>query len=456
MLRPALLIIACLALLGACVSAPDQRAAVLYEGARLIPGDGSAPIENAAFIVDRAVITHIGRSGELALPAGARRVDLTGKTVMPTLVSTHVHPGFQRGLTYAADNYTYENIVADLERALYFGVGTVMSQGIEKGDLTYRVRADQQAGRLGGARLKIAGRGIGAPNAGPGAPAYANIAYEVTSETEIRGAVRELAASKVDAIKLWVDDRGGRAPRLAPALFRAAIDEGHRHRLRVAAHVFYHADAVDLADAGIDSFAHLVRDKVMDDALIASVVKRNVYVMPNLGGAERNRHRTTPAWMDEPYLAGMLEDTVAPAVIARMRASFAARDAREAERAAQGYAILERSLARLDAAGAKIILGCDTGLPDHFFGYAEQKELELMAAAGMPRMHVIVAATSRAAEYLGVTDAGTLKLGQRADFLVLDANPLEDIRNTRRIAAIYRGGAMVDRAALRRALQKAN
>src|SRR3954447_4079409 len=226
MLRRAFVIVACLALMGACATTPAERAAVLYEGARLIPGDGSAAVENAAFIVEGGVITDSGRSGELALPAGARRIDLSGKTVMPTLIGTHVHPGFQRELTYEAQNYTYENIVADLQRALYFGVGTVMSQGIEKGDLTYRVRADQQAGRVGGARLKIAGRGIGAPNAGPGAPAYANIAYEVTSETEIRQAVRELAASRVDAIKLWVDDRGGRAPRLAPELFRAGIDEG--------------------------------------------------------------------------------------------------------------------------------------------------------------------------------------------------------------------------------------
>ena len=163
MLRRALLIIACFALLAACAAAPFGGTAVLYEGARLIPGDGTAPVENAAFVVDGGVITRIGHVGELPVPVGARRVDLTGKTVMPALVSTHVHPGFQRGLTYEAGNYTYDNIVADLQRALYFGVGTVMSQGIEKGDLTYRVRADQQAGRVGGARMKIAGRGIGAP-----------------------------------------------------------------------------------------------------------------------------------------------------------------------------------------------------------------------------------------------------------------------------------------------------
>src|SRR5689334_3737894 len=114
MLPRAVVLIASLFLLAACASAPDHGGAVLYEGARLIPGDGTPPVENAAFIVDGGVITQVGRSGELAAPGGARRVNLAGKTVMPTLISTHVHPGFQRGLTYAAENYTYENIVADL------------------------------------------------------------------------------------------------------------------------------------------------------------------------------------------------------------------------------------------------------------------------------------------------------------------------------------------------------
>src|SRR5215475_12931945 len=116
---------------------------------------------------------------------------------MPALIDAHVHPGFQRGLTYTAENFTRENIIDDLNRALYFGVAVVQSQGIEKGDVTYQIRADQEAGKLGGARLRIAGRGIGAPNAGPGGAAYAGIAYEVTSEAQARQEVRELAAKKV-------------------------------------------------------------------------------------------------------------------------------------------------------------------------------------------------------------------------------------------------------------------
>jgi imidazolonepropionase-like amidohydrolase len=438
----------------AALAAQPAPAQTLFEGARVIPGDGSAAIDDAAFLVEGGVIARLGRRGAIAAPAGASRVDLAGKTVMPAIVSTHVHPGFQKGLTYAAENFTRENIIDDLNRALYFGISTVMSQGIEKGDVMYRIRADQAAGRLGGARLLLAGRGIGAPNAGPGAPAYANIAYEITTEEQARSAARELAANKVDAIKIWVDDRGGRAPKLPIALSRAVIEEGHKLGLKVTAHVFYHDDAVELADAGINAFAHLVRDREMSDALIASMLAHEVYAMPNIGAPERGIHTAPPAWFEEPYLAGLLRDTVAAEVIARIRNSFTSRDAATAARNKANYAILQRSLAKLNAAGVRIILGSDTGLEDHFFGYAEQKELELMAAAGMTPSQVIVAATSRAAEFLKLPDTGTLAPGKRADFLVLDADPLDDIVNTRRIAKMYLAGGEVDRAVLKASLLK--
>jgi imidazolonepropionase-like amidohydrolase len=425
-----------------------SNGAVWYEGARLIPGDGSQPLESAAMLVENGMIAMVTK-GRVDGPRPMTRVDLTGKTIMPALINAHAHPGFQRGLTYSADNFTRETVIEDLNRALYFGVAAVQSQGIEKGEVTYQVRADQTAGRLGGARLLIAGRGIGAPNAGPGAAAYAGIAYEVTTEEQARRAVQELAAKKVNLIKIWVDDRNGRAPRMAPNLYRAIINEGHRRRLQVNAHVFYHADAVDLVNAGIDGLAHLVRDKEMDDALIASIVRRNVYVMPNLS-PEWNTYAELPHWLkDGNPLLTLLEASVAPPVIARMRRTYENRNPEAVERTRAQYAILQRSLAKLARANAKIILGSDTGLEDHLFGMSEQRELESMVRAGMTPMQAIVSATSRAAEYLELDKMGVLAAGKEADFLVLDGNPLDDITNTQRISRIYIRGVEIDRAALR-------
>src|SRR5215468_2816422 len=342
------LVAAVLAALLATQGAAAQ--AILLEGARVVAGDGSPPIENAALLVEGGIISRIGRKGDIALPAGGTRIGLDGKTMMPAIISTHVHPGFQKGLTYLAENFARETIMDDLNRERYFGISTAMSLGIERGDVMFQIRADQAEGRAGGAQLLLAGRGIGAPGAGPGNPIYANFAYAVTTEEQIRRAVQEQAARKVDIIKIWVDDRGGRAPRLPIALARAAIDEAHKHGLKTAAHIFYHDDAV---------------------ALIALMLRNKIYVMPNLNAPERATHGSPPAWVNEPYLAGLLRDVVAPEIVSRIRNSFSGRDPAELARRQQGYAILERSVAKLSAAGAAIILGGDTGLEDNIFGYAE-------------------------------------------------------------------------------------
>ncbi len=430
---------------GAPEPAAPASAAVVYDGARLIDGTGSPAVEAARLVVDDGVITAVGPRSDIESPPGATVVDLTGKTVMPALVNLHGHVGFQRGLTYDAANYTRENIVDHLNRYAYYGVGVIVSLGTDAGDVWSDIRRDQDAGTLGGARLFTAGRGLARPDAGPGAAALRPSAYGVTNEEEGRRYVQELAAQGVAFVKVWVDDRGGSVEKLEADLYRAIIDEAHGHGLDVIAHVFYHDDAEELVAAGIDGFAHLVRDREMDDALVAAIVENDVFVMPNIGISERGRHAAPPPWLATPILA----ETVAPAVLARATDAFASRAADAAERAARSYEQMERSLAKLHAAGASLVLGSDSGVQDHFYGFSAHRELELMVAAGLSPLDAIVTTTSRSADRLGLDDSGRLAPGARADFIVLDANPLDDITSTRRIADVYLGGSAVDRAGLR-------
>jgi imidazolonepropionase-like amidohydrolase len=447
-------IVAACAVVAACSSAPPgdsgSSSTVLYEGARLIPGDGGPAIERAALVVQRDTIAAVGPLGSVDVPEGASRVDLTGKTVMPTLIETHAHPGFQRGLAYSAENFTRETLMDDLNRAAYFGVAAVQSLGIERGDVFDRVRADQTAGLVGGALIRIAGRGIATPKSGPENVAYAGIVYEVTSPEEGVKSVQELAARSVDTVKIWVDDRGGRVAKMEAPVFRAIIEEAHRNGLKVTAHVFYHADAAELVAAGVDALAHLVRDRDIDDSLVAEIVNRNVYQMGNLSSSHRATYESLPPWLEEnDPLMRLLGESVPAEVVQRIRDSFADRDPKAVAESRDRYGILARNLAKLNAAGARLIVGADTGIRDYVLGFATHRELEQMVLAGMTPAEGIVAATSRAAAYVGLENLGTLAPGKLASFLVLDANPLDDIANTRRIADVYVAGQRLDRAAMR-------
>ena len=437
------------AALTGCGGPPEQPAtmssATVYDGARIIDGTGTPAIEAGRLVIDAGVVTAVGSRDGVEPPPGATVVDLSGKTLMPALVNLHGHVGFQRGLTYDAANYTRENVVDHLNRYAYYGVGVIVSLGTDAGDVWTDIRRDQEAGTLGGARLFTAGRGLARPNAGPGAAALRPSAYGVDSEEDGRQYVQELAAQGVSFVKIWVDDRGGSVEKLEPELYHPIIDEAHRHDLAVIAHVFYHDDAEELVAAGVDGFAHLVRDREMDDALVAAIAEQDVFVMPNIGISERGRHTAPPPWLGSSILA----ETVSADVLARAADSFSSRAADAAERAARSYEQMEASLAKLHAAGASLVLGSDSGVQDHFYGFSAHRELELMVAAGLSPMDAIVTATRRSADRLGLDDSGRLTAGARADFIVLDANPLDDITNTRRIADVYLGGSAVDRAALR-------
>jgi imidazolonepropionase-like amidohydrolase len=286
----------------------------LFEGARLIVGDGTAPIENSAFIVQNNRFTRIGRKGEPLAPAGARRIDLTGKTVMPALIDAHVHLGYRKGLSFSAENYTRETILDTLDRFAYCGVAAVLEAGTGRGDLPFQVRSDA----LTGARYLTAGQGFAMPNAGPGVP-MRDSAVGVTTEAQAREDVRKLAAKHPDLIKIWVDDRNGTVEKLRPPLYRAIIDEAHAHRLRVMAHIATLDDAKDLLRAGIDGFGHVVRDRDVDDELLALLKERpNVFFVETLWGERQAIYQEKPGWIDAP----IVHDLLSPEEVTRLAESF--------------------------------------------------------------------------------------------------------------------------------------
>ena len=235
-----------------------------FEGARLIDGNGGAPVERSAFLVEDGILAWVGAPGEREAPEGAARVDLTGKTVIPALIDAHQHVGLTSVTegTYSTDNYTLANLVDHLQRTAYHGVAATMSLGLEADEtLAFELR---NARFPNAARFLTSGRGIAAtPMAGPQQEYRRGIPRGAQTAAEGRTAVDELHGHGVDIIKIWVDDRGGTVPKLEPEVYRAIIDEAHARGMRVTAHLGSTsglADAKDLLRAGVDGFAHTVRD----------------------------------------------------------------------------------------------------------------------------------------------------------------------------------------------------
>ena len=451
--------LACCLVLGALVFSayPQGRnglPAVVYEGARLITGGGTTPVERGTFVVQNGHIVAIGLQNAVVAPAGATHVNLAGKTVMPAMINAHVHIGYEGYTTWRAENYTAQNVLDHLQREAFYGTAATQSVGTSPIEGALQFQRDQAAGKFPAASQFFFMPGYAPPNGGPDqvlrvVTTALHVINEVTTPAEARASVQMMASKGINAVKIWVDDRGGTYPKMTPEVYNAIIGEAHMHGMTVHAHATTLPDQKAVVRAGVDVLVHMVQNTKLDDEYLALLRQKKPYWATVLTLGDR-----AAVCEPDPFF----EQALPRSVIEKIRATTERRPltANCAPNPAGREEIMAYNFPRMIEAGARIVLGTDTGVePGHTFGSGEHVEMARWVQLGLTPMQAIVAATQRPAELMGLKDMGALAVGKRANFIVLDANPLDDIHNTRKIADVYFDGAKFDRDGLRQRWQKA-
>jgi imidazolonepropionase-like amidohydrolase len=416
--------------------------ATFISGARLIPGDGSAPIEKATIILYQGKIHQVGKENELKAPKGAELKEYEDQTIIPMMVNLSAYPGLSMAGDFSAKNYTRETLEADLNRYLYYGVAAVAGAGDADG-LAFQVRDEQRQNKVSGAQLYTSGRGIAAKG---GSGLLGSLPLLVGNEDEARKAVSELADRKSDVIILFANGMKG-------ATAGAAIDEAHKQKLKVFADAPGLAEAKEVVKAGVDALIGSIRDREVDDELISLMKEKKVALAPALSSLEAKFvYVDKPRWRGEsamvelypPGLSAYLGD---PTFLGRYKRESASESAR------QEFATASKNLKKLADGGVTITFGSGSGLPYTFPGYFEHHELELMAAAGMSAMDVIKASSASSAAALGTADLGALTVGKKANFIVVSDDPLKEITATKSIDEVWFNGKKVERAEVKRSIK---
>lgn len=394
-----------------------------FVGVRIIDGSGGDPIENGVMLIQEGRIAAVGSKREVTIPSGTEVIDMTGKTIIPGIINAHGHVGNTRGIE--GGHYSRENVIDNLEIYARYGITTVISLGDDRQEAV-ALRAVNDTTPAQRSRLFIAGEVITGKTP--------EEAIKVVDTNHLLG---------VDFMKIRVDDNLGTGTKMPEEVYRAVISRSHALGYRIATHMYYLEDARKLLEAGSDMIAHSIRDVPVDEAFISLIRGRNVGYCPTLTRELSTFvYGDTAEFFDDTFFLKEYDTaTIRPLKDPARQAEI--RSSRSAQTYKQQLPVAMANLKRLSDAGVPILFGTDSGVPTRFMGYFEHLEMQMMQEAGLTPMQIIRSASKNAAEFMGLKDLGVLSPGNWADFLVLDADPLQDIRNIKNISAVYIAGNAV-------------
>ncbi len=408
--------------------ADQTSSGVLYQaftGATILDGNGANPIQNGVLLIRNGQVVAVGPKEKIEIPEIAVVQDVTGKFIMPGIINGHGHVGDVQGIE--PGHYSLQNLLDNLGLYARYGVTTVVSLGGDKKEAE-PLRAIHDSITTQRARLFIAGEVITGKT-----PAEALVVVEKNHQLG------------VDFMKIRVDDQLGTAPKMPANVYRAVIKRSHQLGYKIATHMYSQADARNLLIAGSDLLAHSVRDQPVDAAFIQLLKKKKVGYCPTLTRELSTFvYGNTPAFFQDPFFRRAYDSlTIQPLTDPAHQLQM--RQSKSAQTYQQQLPVAKANLKKLSDQGIPIVFGTDSGMPARFMGYFEHLEMEMMAEAGLTPNQIIISATKNAAKYLGLKHVGTLSRGNWADFLVLDADPLMDIRNVRKLNGVYIGGEKVEK-----------
>ena len=407
---------------------PAGGAVVAFTNARIIDGTGRPALERATLVIGGGRVIAVGPSASTQVPAGAQRIDASGKTIIPGLINAHAHLNVERGATLPVR----DDLVRRLKTYAMYGVTSTVSLGSTQADELEGFTLMQEQDHVGLDRARLYTAGLNAIGKTP---------------EEARKSVDRLADLHAQVIKFHIN---GNPNDMNRETWSAIIDESHKKGLKVGVHIFYIKDAEAAIDEGVDILAHSIRDRDVTPGLIAKMKQKNVSYIPTLTrDLSVFVYETTPAFIKEPFFQRGMElyKEQAPLVTSPEYQDKLKKDP-NTEVIRKALVEANKNLKTLSDAGITVAMGTDSGVannPGRWQGYFEQVELEMMKKAGMSPMKVLVAATGDAVKVMGLKNVGTLQPGNWADLVVLRANPLDNIRNTRAIDSVWlAGGKLAD------------